>query len=214
MARQASSGVDPAAPASHRVAASGGARRIRPPVAGATAATILTVLMSAATTPNARAGDTLASVLGASGEALVIRPAGPALPPHAGMSLGAGDRLLTRSDGRVSMRLDDGTLIALHPNTEMTLDAKALQAEAPRGLLVLMRAALRTVSEGLGRRAPGESRPPAAAGATIGRRTPAPVPVPRVPDPVAGSGACPAEGCTPGTVRLAAGPSRADPPPR
>lgn len=173
----------------------------------------VTLALTLVATPSARAaGEVLASVLGASGEAVVIRPASVATPLRAGMMLGAGDRLVTRADGRVTLRLDDGTLLALHPNTEFPLDARRLEAEAPRGLLVLMRAALRTVSGALGRRVPGEARPPPTAGATIGRRA---VPVaPTGPDPAAAGAVCPTPGCTPLAVRLAAGPARDDASPR
>ena len=138
-----------------------------------------------------RAGDPLGAIIRSSGEALILRPAGPPLPLQPGMPIRGGDRLITRSDGRVAVRLADGSVIALHPNTDFPVDDERLEADERRGVFALLRGALRTVAGLIGRRAREQARPHPAGGATIGRLGPA-APVVVIDGPC-GPGPCPAD---------------------
>jgi hypothetical protein len=210
MARSASPPTGPCATASPAVDARESASGVAPLVRVGVAAALAWALSTGSTAR--AAGEPVATVVGASGESVVIRPAMAPERLRAGMTLSGGERIVTRADGRVTMRLDDGTVIALHPHTDFPIDVRRIEAEAPRGLLALMRSALRTVSEALGRRAPGETRPPQGGGTTIGRRHPAPLPA--VPDQAAAQPVCAGADCGPAPVRLAAGPAGEHAPPR
>jgi hypothetical protein len=149
----------------------------------------------AADQASARSDDAVGAIIRTSGEALVMRPATLPQPLRAGMAIRSGDRLVTRSDGRVAVRLADGSVIALHPNTEFPVDDERFQADERRGLLSMVRGALRTVSGMVGRRAREQARLQPAGGATIGRRVVAP--------PVATANApCETEACPGGAVAL------------
>lgn len=155
----------------------------------------------------ARPEDAVGSIIQSSGEALVVRPAVLPQPLRPGMPIRSGDRLVTRSDGRVAVRLTDGSVIALHPNTEFPVDDERFHADERRGIFSLLRGALRTVSSLVGRRAREQARLQPAGGTSIGRR-PADPPVVTV-EPPCETGACPGA-----AVALATLPPGAPPEPR
>ena len=85
-------------------------------------------------TAAARSDEALGAIIQSSGEALVMRPAVLPQTLRPGMPIRSGDRLVTRADGRVAVRLADGSVIALHPNTEFPVDDERFHADERRGV--------------------------------------------------------------------------------
>ena len=95
-----------------------------------------------------------------------------------GSALEEGDRIVTASNGRLQVRMDDGGLIVLRPLSELVIeqfrypaaDANASAAtQTPRSLMSLVRGGLRAITGALGKSTPEayEMRTPVA---TIGIR--------------------------------------------
>jgi hypothetical protein len=140
-------------------------------------------------TAAARSDEALGAIIQSSGEALVMRPAVLPQPLRPGMPIRSGDRLVTRADGRVAVRLADGSVIALHPNTEFPVDDERFHADERRGVFSLLRGALRSVSGLVGRRAREQARQQPSGGTSIGRRVAEPPVV--AAEPPCETGACP-----------------------
>ena len=91
------------------------------------------------------------------GEARVWERGGSERPAQNGIQLYEGDSVTTGSGAKVQIRLSDETLILVHPDSRLQIEAYLLTPNGGRGeraVLKLIQGALRTVTGMIGKRSP------------------------------------------------------------
>ena len=78
--------------------------------------------------------------------------------PAIGSLVGAGDTIVTGTDGRAQIRFSDGSLVSLQPRSEFRIDDYRFDMAQQRGFFSLVRGALRTISGAVGKRDPADYR--------------------------------------------------------
>ncbi|MDB5893501.1 MAG: hypothetical protein JWQ88_1032, partial [Rhodoferax sp.] len=134
--------------------------RMIPPYASCAAYAAVALLL-ALTAPGASAqAARSATVTFASADAVVVSAQGERRPAKLGLTLTSGDTIET-GKGRVQLRMVDGGMMALQPDTTLRLDDYHLASEGgtdEKGYMSLVKGGLRTVSGFIGKARPDNYR--------------------------------------------------------
>lgn len=116
----------------------------------------LALLAGLLPTPPAVAVTNAAVVVRSSGDTWLIREGVVATPLTDAYALRAGDRLSTGATGRLRIRYQDGTVMAMGPDTSLTIDRYNYQGRQSESWFSMARGTLRTITGAIGKlNAPG-----------------------------------------------------------